>query len=97
VELEVGGSLAIQSVRLCFRAQQHRDFYFVEMTRERDRDRFVALLPMPLIETAAVLYYFEVIETSGRHFISAQFQAKVTATLSGAASAQTRPTRCPPG
>ena len=93
VELEVGGSLAIQSVRLCFRAQQHRDFYFVEMTRERDRDRFVALLPMPLIETATVVYYFEVIDTGGRRFISSQFHAKVTATLPGTSSSvEARPT-----
>ena len=93
VELEVGGSIAIQSVRLCFRAQRHRDFYFVEMTRERDRDRFVALLPMPLIETATVVYYFEVIDTGGRSFISSQFHAKVTATLPGtSSSAQARPT-----
>ena len=86
VELEVGGAIATQSVRLCFRAQQQRDFYFVEMTREKDSNRYVALLPMPLIETATVVYYFEVVDAGGRHFISAQFHAKVTATLASAGS-----------
>jgi hypothetical protein len=79
VELEVGGSIAVESVRLCFRAQQHRDFYYVEMARKDERNRFVALLPMPLVETAEVVYYFVVIDTAFRQFVSAQFQSRVTA------------------
>ncbi|MGH9463829.1 MAG: hypothetical protein ACRD1X_21710, partial [Vicinamibacteria bacterium] len=53
----------VRTAKLYFRAEQYADFYYVEMIQEDD-DTFVAILPIPLIETAAVVYFIEVTDFS---------------------------------
>jgi Domain of unknown function DUF11 len=79
VEVEVDLPDLVRSAKLYFRAEQYSDFYYVEMVRDEDRDTFFAILPMPLAETAAMIYFVEVVDTALNPIRSAVFEAKVTA------------------
>lgn len=66
VESDVEGE-QIRMARACFRAEQHPDFYCVEMKRKQEAigscgetvqgNTFYGVLPIPAIETNAVVYY----------------------------------------
>ena len=71
----------IRTAKLYFRAEQYPDFYYVEMTRDRDRDKFVAVLPMPKSDTKAVLFFIEVMDAAFQSTRTALRRAKVTDNL----------------
>lgn len=79
IEISVDFSSQVRSVKLYFRAEQYSDFYYVVMVRDDDRDRFIAILPIPAAETAAIIYFVEVVDTSFVPVRTPFFRAQVTA------------------
>jgi hypothetical protein len=78
IEVEVDLPHLVRSAKLYFRAEQYSDFYYVEMVRDEDRDSFFAILPIPLAQTATVVYFVEVVDTAFNPIRSALFEARVT-------------------
>ncbi len=79
IEMTVDRPHLVRSAKLYFRAEQYADFYYVEMVRDEDRDTFFAILPMPLAQTAAMIYFVEVVDTAFNPIRTGLFEAKVTA------------------
>ncbi len=79
IEVEVDRPELVRSAKLYFRAEQYSDFYYVELVRDEDRDRFFAILPIPVAGTASVIYFVEIVDTGLNTVRSALFEAKVTA------------------
>jgi hypothetical protein len=79
IEVAVDFPNLVRTAKLYFRAEQYIDFYYVEMVRDEDRDTFFAILPIPLVETATMVYFVEVVDTAFNPVRTAVFEAKVTA------------------
>jgi len=78
IEVAVDFPNLVRSAKLYFRAEQYSDFYYVEMVRDEDRDTFFAILPIPLVQTATMVYFVEVVDTAFNPVRTALFEAKVT-------------------
>lgn len=78
IEVAVDFGNLVRSAKLYFRAEQYSDFYYVEMVRDKDRDTFFAILPIPLVQTATLVYFVEVVDTAFNPVRTALFEAKVT-------------------
>ena len=80
VAIDIDTPELLRTAKLYFRAEQYSDFYYVEMVREDD-DTFAAILPIPSIETAAVVYFIEIIDVGFGSFRTTQYHSQVTTQL----------------
>lgn len=60
VDAAVAASDRLKSVKVYFRAEQHPDFYWVEM--RAFEDGYVGVLPKPSPDTKRILYYIEAVD-----------------------------------
>jgi hypothetical protein len=63
----------VQTAKVYFRSVLYPDFYYVEMRREGDGDKFVGILPQVAPETPQILYYVEVVDQVFDSVRSAEF------------------------
>jgi hypothetical protein len=68
----------VQSSRVYFRASQHPDFYYVEMTESVDVDAFQAILPKPSPETEQIIYYIEAFDLDFNNALTPEHAPDVT-------------------
>jgi hypothetical protein len=52
----------VRAAKIYFRSELYRDFYFVEMVRGTEANRFQAVIPIPSEETRRVVYYIEALD-----------------------------------
>lgn len=68
----------VQAARLFFRAAQHQDTYFVDMSLSPEDGRFYGVLPKATVETTQIHYYVEAIDREFDTARTAEFVADVS-------------------
>ncbi len=78
IEFAISPGSRIATAKLYFRSAQYPHFYYVEMRRQTDGDRFQGVIPIPDAETTSVVYFVDALDRSFSSLRSPFYTVEVT-------------------